>query len=736
MGPKKSGCCRNCRRQFGESYNGVELKQKGSLAQCSPCFYYVKGEPKYNSMSRQDLHDHLQDDANHGNYMTGLNTYESDRTQSKRRNPPSKTVQTASEAKSGLLTRALKGYLWPKDLLEKHGQGQLWNKKRSTTITHMGSKMTGMLRDTWVIGAVEIYEDSSMSAVRTNITAVGDTADAEAQDEANEAFVSMTKHLKADVDEQEDGPSMLKYAKKSRDEQDDFLDLWGVAPTGQSSGGEHASRNRGTSESADPKPKRAKTSKAMAIPSFSGASVGDADTASQAGSSAAPSSGWMFSGRLSGNKSARPKAEHQKDFDSSEKAIALVEAMKTMMVSSETFLNLSYAKARATLDKISARNTPALQTLYRETSKEGDARGLDLLRKVSTAEKEAQSIVNFVSALHDKEASAATLQQAATEAREEGVAIPLCADKLSCARRLTELTREKQWDTYLDTIDTEKGGLSMFDKDDSDGMVDFQCASLVASARGLLMVEVKLPEGAMKCHEALDEAAKIVKEQELLDIQKWIHIEHLDAFIVAFTKSPVCKFMQGKAAAEKLVEDFFKLKLILSHLIKADSEPLSESEVEELKNARVHFTGQKKGNFYEAMTLFPVGAFLSSCASDVCATWHRDHGFEKDLVELLSLVQTLKPFSGDALLKRVVNTGELEIQIPNQSKVFELTSRWLWLYFSFLFVTTDGLIILMVIRYEIKVVIFVEQFWFVCYKYYIILALYLYLYYYIRCIFR
>ena len=61
-------------------------------------------------------------------------------------------------------------------------------KNKTTSITHMGSKVTGILRDKWVMGCVEIFEDSSCSAVRANVAADADAMDVDGQEEVNEKF--------------------------------------------------------------------------------------------------------------------------------------------------------------------------------------------------------------------------------------------------------------------------------------------------------------------------------------------------------------------------------------------------------------------------------------------------------------------------------------------------------------------------------------------------------------------
>lgn len=181
--------CKTCKRSFANTPNPMVrepkaddlLKRAGTLAQCQPCCNFIKKEPQYSSMSRKELLEHLGDSGDFNAFMSKLTEWEENRREGRRRPKGGNDSKVEAETKHGLTTRQLKGYLWPKDLLKTHGELKSMGKSNTTTISHMGKTVTGIIRDKWVLGAIEIYEDSSHTAVRKR--AVADAVDAEGAEE-------------------------------------------------------------------------------------------------------------------------------------------------------------------------------------------------------------------------------------------------------------------------------------------------------------------------------------------------------------------------------------------------------------------------------------------------------------------------------------------------------------------------------------------------------------------------
>ena len=87
--------CKLCNRKFGSTLNPMVkdpekddlLKQRGSLAQCSPCFFYIKSDPKLKDMNRTDLMQKMANDQSFKmEFMNGLSAWEADRREGKRKN--------------------------------------------------------------------------------------------------------------------------------------------------------------------------------------------------------------------------------------------------------------------------------------------------------------------------------------------------------------------------------------------------------------------------------------------------------------------------------------------------------------------------------------------------------------------------------------------------------------------------------------------------------------------------
>ena len=686
MPPAKACSCKTCKRQFGETVNDVEVKQRGSLAQCSGCFYFIKSSPTYRTMTRTQLTEHLSDPVNANKFVAEVDQYIADRKSGKTRHCSNKDVTTvAAESKTSLVTRSLKGYLWTKELLEKHNLSHEWKKNKVTSVTHMGAKVTGMLKESFVLGSIEIYEDSSHSAVRSQVAADAQPLDDEAQEQAADAFQNMTKQLKGQVEE-DDGSLLLKPAhKKPKEDHDDFMDLWGVpaALGGQassSSGQEKVARNKNQpADGEERKSKRAKTVvPSVGVPNNPSDS---AESSSQAGQAAGSSlnTSWMFQGKLYSKASKQRASEHSKDFDLTEKAIVAVEGLKLTISKQDTFLSITYQKARSAFEKIQSRNTEALQAMYRESSQSGDARGLDLLRRVTACEKEMQCILDLVSALHDSEASSRTLMHTAAAARAEGLSIPKFTDQLCRARSLNELAKEEEWEEYLKAMDIAELSKddSVFAPEEEELMLDFQASSLMSTLKTLLMQEVKIEK---KDKGDLTEAECAERDELLLNEAKTnVACEKVLHFLNVFMASSVEQFMKGKSTVSQLFEDMLRMQRMIILTFKSEG-AMGDKEADELKALRVHFVASKKGIFHECMTLFPVGLHITNAAAEVCSSFHRDKGFARDLEEIGAVVDSLKALTGDSLLKKATNASgqqELEFQIPQSSKVFDMTTRQL-----------------------------------------------------------
>ena len=339
--------------------------------------------------------------------------------------------------------------------------------------------------------AIEVYEDSSNKALRTH--KVNDVFEDETED-ANTAFNNLSSQLQAQASSStgegdgEPGSLHLKGPKRKADEENALFDLWGVSTIFGSSGAASSAGRKGgdDDQQQEEKKKVKKLRQNKALPASvgdGGGSIDTAETSSSAGGTANKSfqAAWMFSGNLSGAKKGKA-TEQSREFDTTEKAIQAVEAVKNMVQKPDGFLSLSFQKAQSALDKISARNTEPYQKMYREACMgEHSQHAIELLRRTSAAEAQAKAICNFVAALRDGEASAETLKVAMTDAVGEGVQLPNCAEKICHARKMNELNKKGDWVTYFDALDPAKDLATIFGGSDTSDLADFQATSLTST---------------------------------------------------------------------------------------------------------------------------------------------------------------------------------------------------------------------------------------------------------------
>ena len=457
------------------------------------------------------------------------------------------------------------------------------------------------------------------------------------------------------------------------------MSLWGVSTiiSGTSSNADSGAtpqKRTKPEDRAEAKPKRARGQKTsgggivLGLPSADSQS----ETSSQAGVGGLSSS-WMFGAKLSTKATKSKGSEHCRDFDATEKVISQVESVKATLANPSQFLGLTYAKCQSVLEKICARNTEPLQKIYRESCQSGDAlHGLELLKRTVAAEHQARSMLDFVAALHDAEASAETFEAAATEARNQGVTLPSCVDKLSYARKCKELAKQKDWKGYFQSLEKDNLKVIFVDEEEAN-LLDFQASSMSATLSSLLMEEVKIETSTPDGKQMDEKEIKVAKDAECARLAHDVH-----TCLVSFEES-LHSAWKGHQIVGQLDDDLVKLLNLTSALLKEEAS-LTGPDIEELKASRLAVVGNKKGSLHETLTLFPVGMFIQQSVNEICTRYFHDQGLIAELEKVVELVDALKTtFTGDALLKEkaVGDAKEFEIQIPSQAKLFDIVAKLL-----------------------------------------------------------
>ena len=288
-----------------------------------------------------------------------------------------------------------------------------------------------------------------------------------------------------------------------------------------------------------------------------------------------------------------------------------------------------------------------------------------------SAYHQAQAIVNFVAALHDAEASAATLEDAATEVQSQGIALPDCVSHLTYARKCKELARNENWADYFNSLSKVNLG-KLFGAEDAPELLDFQASSIKTVLSALLMAEVKV-DSKMDGKELAEEEIQKAKDAETFRLAEVVHL-CLQSF-----GSTVYPMWKDQPVVAQLGEDIGRMiKLTEAVVHDKGAKTWTTQEIDELKGLRAALLSNRKGPLHETLTLFPVGIYIQKTVESLCISFAHDRGLQSELTHLVELVGSLNTtFTGDGLVKEKVvgDIKELDIQIPSQAKLFDIVSK-------------------------------------------------------------
>ena len=186
-------------------------------------------------MSASELQDQLGTQSFRDSYMNKLESWEELRQQGKRHRTKKTTV--VAEQTTSLETRQVLGFLWPKALLKQRNVD--FQGKRLTTIEHAGKQVKGLLRQSWVLGAIEVLQTGAKTAKRQRVESVSD-GEAEGDASGGETrFAAMQQQVRARVSENKGDAEevAVRMPAKSQSLEDDLTAiLWGGVGGGSASG--------------------------------------------------------------------------------------------------------------------------------------------------------------------------------------------------------------------------------------------------------------------------------------------------------------------------------------------------------------------------------------------------------------------------------------------------------------------------------------------------------------------
>lgn len=190
------------------------------------------------------------------------------------------------------------------------------------------------------------------------------------------------------------------------------------------------------------------------------------------------------------------------------------------------------------------------------------------------------------------------------------------------------------------------------------------------------MQEIKVDIAPMSAND--DEKEYEEKMEAATLTEKMKLVKSLESFLQYFDRCG--HFAKWKDSMGQLLEDFQRLTTLTSSVEPLHSEngkAWAEDEIEALKSARTALVSSKKGVFYEALTLFPVGAFVQQCAAKLVTGFLHDKGLYQELDQVVLHCGSLKTFTADILLKK--NDKDItDIQIPSMAKLAEVVTKYLY----------------------------------------------------------
>ena len=131
--------------------------------------------------------------------------------------------------------------------------------------------------------------------------------------------------------------------------------------------------------------------------------------------------------------------------------------------------------------------------VYRESSMGGvdGQRALDVMRRLTEANSKLPAMCQIITAIHDAEATAETLQSSVTEAEESGILVPETLKKMCKARHLLELSAEHRWSDLLHTL--QGPAVSDLFYKDPEGLAEFQYYTVKTGITKFLNQEIVVP---------------------------------------------------------------------------------------------------------------------------------------------------------------------------------------------------------------------------------------------------
>ena len=271
-----------------------------------------------------------------------------------------------------------------------------------------------------------------------------DSSDGEG-DVATSSFQHAQKKMRVSTatNETEDGVDIsLKLPKASDDDELHAL-LWGSSAGAVSDDETEAKKRKGASGSnATNRNRRARNEMHVRGDDNSGAA------ASSTGGAAEGKGGENLWGMAMQPSSARKLHQESKELDRIEAAVLQAKQLQHLLQDHRSVMQVTVAKARGMLEKLQAKDSDDVKKMMLELIKQDGptCRAAEVMQSLQDAKNLLESIVLFVEALRDQEASCDTLRSRANDLKELGVMLPRSLNMVMCRRSTEVLLNEGKLD--------------------------------------------------------------------------------------------------------------------------------------------------------------------------------------------------------------------------------------------------------------------------------------------------
>ena len=368
-----------------------------------------------------------------------------------------------------------------------------------------------------ISGCIEVSTHSDKRAKMSTTLATEDSEDDD--QEAASVFEQAQKRLRISTQETGDGQELsLKMPKPVGGDEDDELHalIWGGTQVNNSDDEDEGKKKKKKSSTTSGCNRNRRAKPDVQARSEEGSS--GACSASAAGDGSANNDG-LWAGLSLQPTSSKRMHQESKELDKIESVVLQSKQLSGLLCDSRTVMQVTVGKARAMLDKLEAKSTDEVNKMMLESIKKDGpkCRAAQVMQSLKDAKCLVETIVEFVEALHDQEATTDTLRTRSTALKDLGIFLPRSLNLVMCRRSAELLLSQGDLEKvfkFLDpkfAADMPQGIASILPEDESEEkrdalVMEFQSGCITHCINQILMRDFTAPpsvsgtsEGCLVC---------------------------------------------------------------------------------------------------------------------------------------------------------------------------------------------------------------------------------------------